>query len=140
MILLLPFPDKQVLAKKIQAAYFEEFGSGPSLQKQLNEKYRKYQKDIFSHMVPERDSLNEISEAVSVFNTRSEMNRPVIDSIFSKLPAQSRSARIAELLPGLIHMNMNRLFLGNQRKYELVVYHFLERYYSSQEAILKRKS
>ena len=30
---------------------------------------------------------------------------------------------------------MNRLFIGNQRKYELVVYHFLKKYYTSQLAI-----
>ena len=134
------FADKQVLAKKIQAAYFEEFGSAPALQKQLNEKYRKYQKEIFSHMDPDRDAFNEISDGVSIFKTRSEMNLPVIDSVFSKLPLQTRSGRLADLLPALIHMNMNRMFLGNQRKYELVVYHLLERYYNSQEAILKRKS
>jgi thiopeptide-type bacteriocin biosynthesis protein len=134
------FSDKQLLAKRIQAAYFKEFGSEPALQKQLNEKYRKYQKDIFSHMDPERDALNEISEGVSIFRTRSEMNRPVIDSVISKLPEQTWSGRKADWLPSLIHMNMNRLFLGNQRKYELVVYHFLERYYTSMEAILKIKS
>ncbi len=37
-----------------------------------------------------------------------------------------------------IHMFLNRLFVTQQRKYELIVYHFLEKYYSSRIAITKQ--
>jgi thiopeptide-type bacteriocin biosynthesis protein len=121
---------KRTLLKVLQAGYFMEFGGNPELQKQLNEKYRQKQKNIFLHMNPEFDTLNEIEEAVAIFKTRSEMNKSIKDLILFK------SGNVNdEFMQSLIHMYLNRLFVNNQRKHELVIYHFLEKYYSSQMAI-----
>lgn len=122
--------QKQALLKGMQAGYYQEFGASPYLQKQLNEKYRKYQKDIFAHMDPDNDIANEIDEAVAVFDIRSEMNAPIISNILYKIEG-NRMERLTEVLPSFVHMFMNRLYIAQQRKYELVVYHFLEKYYSS---------
>lgn len=127
----LSLSEKQRNAKLMQQNYFKEFGSSPLLQKQLNEKYRQYQKLIFSHMDSSQDSLNEIEEAVSVFNDRSHSNKEIVNSIYSKLNLNSNYLDISILLQSYVHMFINRLFLGKQRSYELVIYHFLEKYYSS---------
>ena len=124
-----------VLLGIIQQTFFSEFGAKPILQKQLDEKYRSYQQAIFTHMNPEKDAANEIEDGVAIFRMRSGMNLPVVEAIFSKLPESIRMERLTRLLPNYIHMFMNRLFIGNQRKYELVVYHFLKKYYTSQLAI-----
>jgi hypothetical protein len=42
------------------------------------------------------------------------------------------------LLPSYIHMFLNRILLTGQRKHELVLYHFLSKYYDSQLAIQKK--
>ena len=128
---------KVELLGMLQKTFFAEFGARLALQRQLDERYRIYQKRIFSHMDPENDILNEVGDGVAMFKIRSEMNLPVIETIFSKLPDPGRGQRLTKLLPVYIHMFMNRLFIGNQRKYELVTYHFLKKYYTSQEAIGK---
>ncbi len=131
--------EKKELLKRLQAGFFKEFGADPALQKQLNEKYKKQQQQIFSHINAENDLKNEIEEAVAVFKIRSEMNVNVVHSILSKLPEDASKERLFDLLSSYIHMFMNRLFIAQQRKYELIVYHFLERYYSSQVAMMKGK-
>jgi class I lanthipeptide synthase len=134
----LDLAGKRKLSEVLQASFFKEFGADPILQKQLNEKYRERQESIFSHMDSRNDGQNGIEEAVNIFQTRSRMNLPVIASMFSAVnPAQDL---IVRLLPDLIHVSMNRLFIAQQRKYELTVYHFLDKYYTSQMAIRKQRS
>jgi thiopeptide-type bacteriocin biosynthesis protein len=130
--------DKAELSRQLQAGFFREFGGHSSLQKLLNDKYRKYQKSIFQHMDPSRDAENEIEEAVALFDQRSEGNAPIINRIKEKAAGADTRKLFFDLLPSYIHMYMNRLFIAQQRKYELVVYHFLERYYSSQLTIQKK--
>ncbi len=135
----LSLAQKHRLLKTMQESFFKEFGGSPVLQKQLNEKYRKHQPDIFSHLIPDNDLTNEIDEAVAVFEIRSEMNEDIIKAIKIKLEVRDNADMLDELLPSYMHMFINRLFIAQQRKYELVVYHFLEKYYASRLAIGKNK-
>jgi len=123
---------KKELLKRLQSGYFREFGSDPNLQKQLNEKYRQKQKSIFSHMNADLDELNEIEEAVAIYQKRSAMNTLIVQAILLKSGNQTPPD---ELMESLLHMYLNRLLVNNPRKHELVIYHFLEKYYSSQVAI-----
>jgi lantibiotic biosynthesis protein len=135
----LSLEQKAGFLKELQAGFFKEFGSHPSLQKQLNERYRKHQRFIADHMDERRDVENEIDEAAAIFNIRSDMNIPVVREIFSGLETSGKTEKINALLSSYIHMFVNRLFIGQQRKYELVVYHFLEKYYASRMAITKKE-
>jgi len=130
---------KLAFIKAQQAAYFKEFGGSPALQKTLNERYRKHQRFIAEHMDPEKDVANEIDEAAEVFHIRSEMNQGVVRELYPILGRLGKTERIGEWLGNYNHMFINRLFSGQQRKYELVVYHFLEKYYVSSLAIAKKE-
>ena len=132
--------EKHVLLKSMQHSFYQEFGASPILQKQLNEKYRKHQQDIFKHLNPVNDIANEIDEAVAIFDIRSEMNGVIIAAIKNTLLQKNELSKLNDLLPSYIHMFMNRIFIAQQRKYELVVYHFLEKYYSSQLAIAQKEA
>lgn len=134
----LKIDERVELLKQIISSFSNEFWGDPSLQKQLNSKYRKYQQSIFSHMDNVQDIKNEIEEAVSIFKIRSDMNAPVIQNLVSKLSLNPKK-ELFKLLPSYIHMFINRLFIANQRKYELVVCHFLDHYYSSLIAIKRKK-
>jgi len=103
-------------------------------QKNLNEKYRRYQKLVFSYMDAAQDNLNETTDAVTIYYHRSVQNKPHVDFILAELKNADNEV-FFELLSNYIHMNLNRLFITQQKKYELIVYHFLERYYLSQIAI-----
>jgi thiopeptide-type bacteriocin biosynthesis protein len=129
--------EKKDILKTIASGFLKEFGGHSSLEKQLNDKYRIQQKEIFSHMNPKFDIENEIEEAVDVFKKRSAMNRPVIEAILKKI--NNNALKRDDILRSYIHMFVNRLFVNNQRKYELAICHFLERYYTSQFAIAKKQ-
>jgi thiopeptide-type bacteriocin biosynthesis protein len=131
----LSLEQKGTIAKRVQENFFKEFGAHPVLQKQLNDRYRKHQQFFVSHLNPEMDHDHEIDEAVAIFTIRSEMNKPVVKEILSHLDKTKQADKISDLLSSYIHMFMNRVYIAQQRKYELVVYHFLERYYTSRIAI-----
>lgn len=130
---------KSALLSKLQSGFFREFGGQPALQKQLNDRYRQQQAFISRHFNPENDTENGIDEAVELFHIRSEMNIKVVAEIQKKLEQELDDQRLFHLLSSYIHMFMNRLFISQQRKYELLVNHFLERYYQSQIAIKNKK-
>jgi thiopeptide-type bacteriocin biosynthesis protein len=129
--------EKVQLLNQISTGYFSEFGAHLALQRQLNSKYRRYQQSIFSHMDGGQDHKNGIEEAIAVLAIRSDKNAPVVEEMMTKLsPFQKQE--LFKLLPSYIHMFINRLFITDQRKYELVICHFLDRYYHSVVAIMKK--
>jgi thiopeptide-type bacteriocin biosynthesis protein len=122
--------QKYQFSKRIQMSFFQEFGGHPQLQKQLNDKYRGYQKLIFSHLDKSKDEENQIEEAIEFYKIRSSQSQKAIFTILENVDKE----RLFELMGSYVHMLMNRMFLSQQRKFELVLYHFLEKYYNSQIA------
>jgi thiopeptide-type bacteriocin biosynthesis protein len=127
----LPIRDKRDLFKKLSEGFATEFGAGPLLQKNLNGKYKNLSRSIFSFMDPDQDPENEMLEAAEIIRTRSTDNLNMALTILKIIEKHEDAISLNELLISHIHMMMNRLFISHQRKYELVVYHFLERYYTS---------
>jgi lantibiotic biosynthesis protein len=123
-------PQKAALLNRIRKHFFEEFGGDKTLQTQLNDKYRQHMRQLSSFLDPQQDAANEIEEATALFNTRSEKIRAAIENFIS----------LDERIPSYIHMFLNRILLSNQRKHELVIYHFLSKYYDSQLAIAKKQN
>lgn len=117
--------------KRLQQHFFREFGGSPSLQTQLNASYRKHMRQISSFLDPEQDVINEIEEAVLLLGKRSSHIQQAIHSVTVDT--------WDELLSSYIHMFLNRLFSSNQRKHEMVVYHFLSKYYESRIAMQKQQ-
>ncbi|RYE55785.1 MAG: hypothetical protein EOP48_09430, partial [Sphingobacteriales bacterium] len=132
-------PDQKLqFSRSLQKSFFAEFGGHPQLTRQLNSKYRSYQSRIFSHLNPGDDTENGIDEAVEILRQRSAMNTPICETITRTLGIEDEG-QLSSLLNSYIHMFVNRIFIVQQRKYELVIYHFLERYYTSLQAIQKKK-
>jgi thiopeptide-type bacteriocin biosynthesis protein len=134
----LELTEKMNLSESMSASFMQEFGSSPQLKRMVDEKYRKIQREIFSVMDERQDRENEIEEAVAIFAVRSRDNEEVIGRIMESLVEEKDRRRLHILLRDYIHMLMNRLFTIHQRKYELLIYSFLNKYYSSQFAIQKK--
>ena len=87
------------------------------------------------------DSKNDIKnyfyDSVNIFKIRSKQNNIIIDNMVNKMEGKDIKSRFFELLPSYIHMYLNRLYISQQRKYELVIYHFLDKYYTSKIIIEK---
>jgi len=127
--------SKSLLLKRLQKSFFDEFGSSLETQKYLNEKYRQRQRDIFNYMSKDNDATNGIEEVISAFEARSIQNTAIVNIIYDK--ADKQKDKISALVVSYIHMFINRIFIAQNRKHELVIYHFLDKYYSSQLAIQK---
>jgi thiopeptide-type bacteriocin biosynthesis protein len=119
-------PEKKELMDALQERFFKEFNGNTQLTVQLNNKYRAHTKDITSFMNAADDEVNEMNEAVAILNERSARIKQVMGTLLPGLEV-SRS----NLAASLVHMFLNRLFVSKQRVHELVVYHYLKKYYES---------
>ncbi|MEJ7767775.1 MAG: lantibiotic dehydratase [Chitinophagaceae bacterium] len=129
--------SKLTLVKKLQQGFFAEFGGDKRLSDQLNNKYREYMRLVSSFLDPSRDEENQVTEAVQLFASRSYLLRQAADKIRALRVFDNTILPFDELVPSYIHLFLNRILLCNQRKHELVIYHFLSKYYESQLAIRK---
>ncbi len=123
--------QKSAYLKKLQHHFFQEFGGGQPLQTQLNSSYRKHMRQISSFLDARQDTENEIEEAIAIFAIRSSRIRQAIQ--------YAPGERWDDLIGSYIHMFLNRMLLSNQRKQELIIYHFLSKYYESQVAMQKQQ-
>jgi thiopeptide-type bacteriocin biosynthesis protein len=130
--------DKQDLIKGMIKNFTTRFGGSPELQKFCNAKYKLWQKFIFPHMNPLNDIDNELAEVVEIFNDRSFRNKTIVDEISKKIPEGALKNKLWSVLPSYTHMFLNRLFVHQQPRFEFLAYSFLERYYSSQLAMMHK--
>ncbi|WP_337043544.1 lantibiotic dehydratase [Emticicia sp. 17c] len=118
--------DKKNIMELMRENFFKEFNGNTSLNKQLNDKYRTHTADIESFLKPEDDEKNQLSETIALFEERSVLIGQIKDEILARLQVDKN-----RLLSSLVHMFLNRMFISKQRVHELVVYHYLKKYYES---------
>lgn len=117
---------KKMLLDNLRESFFREFNGNTQLTVQLNDKYRLHTREIGSFMDCRNDEANEIQEVTALFEVRSSQIRQALELLPGGLdiPLENFSASI-------VHMFLNRLFVSKQRVHELVIYHYLKKYYES---------
>lgn len=137
----LSLPEKIALAQQAQQDFFREFNGNVALTRQLNDKYREVSRLLVSFLNQESDTPD-LEEAVGLFTKRSVAIRTAYATLQATLaiqdPLLDALAARDELLPSYLHMFLNRIFLANQRLHELVVYHYLTKYYGTVAARTKQ--
>lgn len=119
--------QKNDLLKIMQENFSKEFGITKDYRKQIGIKYRNYKTEI------EKIIKNETyREYENIFLNKSKYLKPIIRNILNIKDNNLLNIDFSNLITSYIHMMLNRLFRTNQRKYELVIYDFLYRYYYSQ--------
>lgn len=122
--------DKVRFSKQLQQRFFQEQNGTKELKQSLNALYRDRHKAFF-----------ERSPAIIQFITeRSHSVRSSIESIQSYFARTPADKGYDQLVASLIHMAMNRIFQGQLRRHEMVVYHFMARHYESGVALAKKDS
>jgi len=119
----LDLPQKSSIIEQMSSSFFVEFGQSDTLLHELNNQYRSNRNTIEALL-----GGNCTSEAFEKF--RLDMHSEII--LYSNLN-KHRSHQIpgGQYISGIIHMFLNRLFSNNHRKLELVIYHYLKKYYKS---------
>lgn len=120
--------SKHALAKSIADGFGKEFGINEPVIQQFSDKYRSYKKQIFSFL-QEKD--NNAKSLYQTIETKKAKTSPLVIQFQALCPNRQR---LDEIMRSLIHMTMNRIFIAQQRKHEVVLYGFLERYYRSEIA------
>ncbi|WP_160714997.1 lantibiotic dehydratase [Chitinophaga solisilvae] len=136
--------EKKDIINATREAFTQEFSNhdkrnASRLERSLNDKYRKHYpqiKEVLSDALPE-----EMADMYDCFRQRSNTITAIANAIKEQLAAAGNpQAALKKLLISYIHMNMNRLFLARQRAHELVIYHYLNKYYQSLIAREKQTS
>ncbi|BAU55612.1 hypothetical protein MgSA37_03803 [Mucilaginibacter gotjawali] len=123
--------DKHKFFKLQVEAFSKEFSSSSQVRSSLNQKYKMQEKKISLHMDSAFDVQNAIDEPAELLNIRSKLNIKYIGIIMDEFEQNKNDQEFLSFLSSHIHMFINRLFIAKQRKYELLIYSFLERFYSS---------
>ena len=116
------------LLKNTADAYGQEFGINESTIQQFSDKYRATKNMIFKFMHDEDEQAKELYELIYI---NSENTKSIVQQLLDSCLEHNR---LEDIIRSLIHMTMNRIFVAQQRKHEVVLYGFLERYYRSEVA------
>ncbi len=116
---------KKAFVTRRRDGFVEEFGGNSEATKKMNVRYAKHHKKVLEFLDNESSVLSK--KMSIIFNERTIKIKELLDN--SRI--NNKLEPILEGLPNYCHMLINRLFITNQKKYELVVFHYLEKWYAS---------
>ena len=117
--------DKIRFTRHRQQAFWKEFGAIKETKQHLNNQFRQWPA---SQSFPSRD----LSELLNQRQTN--LSGPLIQLLTYFEEPIGSSPRALKVIESILHMALNRIFPDQNRKYEMMVYHFLARHYESNEA------
>lgn len=120
--------QKTALSQRLQQDFFQEQGGSRDMKQSLNKLFRAWEDDFFDWT----PSLKQIGLL------RSKSTRSAVESIRTRFKDGLASAGFAPLIGSLIHMTLNRIFSGQSRRHEMVVYHFMARRYEKVLALSRK--
>lgn len=113
---------KLELIQTVHAQLLSEFPKNQMLPVELNKKYRAAEKSIQQTMTGTEDELGPI------YTTIAWRSQKIAHIIGSKSAAISKDP---STVASFVHMFLNRLFSSRSREQELVIYHYLNKYYKT---------
>lgn len=132
--------QKRDFLKMLHDSFSQEFGIGASEQKKISERFGNNKQLIQKIMNDELDTEEDLHKAINVFCIDSNGYQDAIHKILSASSVVNDGQQINKLLGSYLHMFINRMFVSNQRKIELVIYDYLLKYYESKIARDKKKN
>ena len=121
--------QKIQFAQHYGEAFKSEFKATPLLRKQLNKKYQDHRELLGQFMVPETATDQDILAFTSLVNDYDEKCRNDIAFILHAYQNGQPDVTLDSLIASHIHMFINRYYETQQRRFEMVCYDFLVRYY-----------
>jgi len=128
--------DKYNIINEFRTNFATEFSANKTTINQLKDKYRNFSKDIRITLNKENQSFSHLHDKIYEY---SKKINTYVEKIISLSKNKKLDVNIKDLIGSLLHMQINRLFIYNQRVYEFVLYDFLTQYYKSEIAKSERK-
>lgn len=116
--------EKLALMDKLQLSFKNEFDVDKMLKKELDKQYRELSQDIDDFLTGK--AQNEFPEIFKIIQDKKSEVLAVVIAVLEKLQVP-----LLDFLSSHIHMMVNRQFTSRQRKYELIIYDHLHRYYKT---------
>ncbi len=124
--------EKCTLLNRVSSAFRSEFGCHVQpYSKQLNDKYR-------SSRLLVAQALS--SDGFPPFDRLFREREAAFGAVFRQMSSLSLEVPLRQLMGSYLHMTMNRWFRSKNRVYEMVIYHMLDKHYSSEKARLSFSS
>lgn len=118
--------EKLEWIKDFNIAFKQEFNADKKLNSQLDKKYREF-KPRFLDFIQSDD----FTEERNFITNNIKENSSVLKNIILHNESQSLGMSLQGFFQSLFHMNINRLFISNQRLFEMVIYDYSMRYYKT---------
>jgi thiopeptide-type bacteriocin biosynthesis protein len=132
--------EKYNLIDKLNSSFFNEHGGKKELKLILDNKFRTLRPHIEDVLKYNNDENKDYYPIIELINARSKSNAKIIDKLLLLNTKNQLQLSLNDLLASLLHMNIDRLFMGRNRTNEFVVYDLLFRYYKSTLARSKSAS
>lgn len=127
---------KKDLMEQLNISFKKEFGFNEFNSKQLNTIFRenKYTiENVLKNKIIEKNMVR----LYAVINTKSKRMLSVVEMLKKNTAKKHTNITIDQLLQSYIHMMMNRIFRSKSRIHELIIYDFMYRYYTGENARIK---
>ncbi|PWN60438.1 thiopeptide-type bacteriocin biosynthesis protein [Chryseobacterium viscerum] len=116
--------EKTECIKNFEKAFKKEFNADKNLNNQLKKKYNEFYPGYVEFMISEEyESIRDLIQ-----NNILEI-KPKLEKILELKNDNSLKIPIEDLFQSIFHMHINRLFVSNQRLFEMVIYDHLYRFY-----------
>lgn len=110
--------------KDFNAAFKQEFNADKKLNSQLDIKYREFKPKYLDFIQSE-----EFSEERNYIISNIEESNLALHNVIKHHETPTLEISLQSFFQSIFHMNINRLFVSNQRLFEMVIYDYLLRYY-----------
>lgn len=118
--------EKLIWIKDFNTSFKQEFNADKNLNGQMNKKYRAF-KANFENFLQSEEFLQERGSILSNIHKTDVILQQIICYYEKKSPEIS----LQDFFRSIFHMNINRLFISNQRLFEMVIYDYLLRQYKT---------
>ncbi|WP_353149500.1 thiopeptide-type bacteriocin biosynthesis protein [Chryseobacterium sp.] len=118
--------EKLEWTKGVGNAFKQEFNADKKLNSQLDKKYRGFRPKYLEFLTSE--VFCEVRNTI-IFNI--EESTLELNNVFRYHDNGSLDLSLQNFFHSIFHMNINRLFVSNQRLFEMIIYDYLLRYYKS---------
>lgn len=125
----LSFGEKQELITNLGTAFGREHGINKEMKVALDSKFRKLKAKVEQVLNREKDVESDYYPIIGLIGQRSAANKPTIEKLHAMKAGGHLQKGLNDLLGSLLHMNLDRLFMGRNRTNEFIVYDLLHRHY-----------
>jgi thiopeptide-type bacteriocin biosynthesis protein len=120
--------------RAVRDSFSTEFGVTSESTKKIGQRYSK-EREALEELLENTDpATSEFGPGIELLLERSRKIEPWVRGLRDLEERQKLNAAISEIVPSIIHMHLNRMLRSAQRAQEMVLYHFLDRFYLSKAA------